>query len=382
MRSKKIQVSKNKKIFIALIYLLYLFIISAFGFLIYSYFTGNKHSELTLIDIFDPNFKNINDTIFQKTYNQTLPYILNPNTTKVHQEIPYSTNSYGFRDREYTIEKNTPRIIFLGDSFTFGYGLSSEQTFVKILENLLTNNYTNNNWEVMNFGISGYNTKWEVGLLEENGLKFSPDIVILMYYINDPDDDVENVSLGNNGMKITLKISNYFEGKLFNQTEKSEVEEFLIQQGIFNKFKSLKNTVCGYDYHCQIHYIPIFWNGVKDSFEKLDLLSKKYNFTVIVAILPNLNYLPMENYQFKEIHSLVSEEVKKHNFYVLDFLPILSKYPVKKLKLSDLDAHTSYYANQIIAITLKNYLQEENLMDQYKLNFNKNASLEIKKVHI
>ena len=41
------------------------------------------------------------------------------------------------------------------------------------------------NTEVLNFGVSGYNTQQEVETLREKGLRYSPDLVVLAVCVND-----------------------------------------------------------------------------------------------------------------------------------------------------------------------------------------------------
>ena len=50
--------------------------------------------------------------------------------------VPVSTNSMGQRDRDFDVAKpeNTVRILMLGDSLTFGWGVKIEDTPSKMLE--------------------------------------------------------------------------------------------------------------------------------------------------------------------------------------------------------------------------------------------------------
>jgi len=102
------------------------------------------------------------------------------------QATKVNINSDGFRDQEYsTSEPNdTQRIIALGDSVTFGWGVNQSDTWPKQLKQKL-NNGSETKVQILNFGVWGYNTTEEVEMLEEKGLDYSPDKVILQYHRND-----------------------------------------------------------------------------------------------------------------------------------------------------------------------------------------------------
>lgn len=94
--------------------------------------------------------------------------------------IEIRTNSQGLRDHEYSPEKasDTFRILTLGDSFTFGYGVETEETYAKVLEKLL-NRRAELKYEVLNGGVIGYNTFHELRYLKESGLALHPDLVVI-----------------------------------------------------------------------------------------------------------------------------------------------------------------------------------------------------------
>jgi hypothetical protein len=95
---------------------------------------------------------------------------------------PIQINSKGLRDREYDYRKgeHTKRILCLGDSFTFGYGVSPEEAFPKVLERLLnTDRARHTGWEVINAGVCGSGTAHQLRYFVREGYKYSPDIVLL-----------------------------------------------------------------------------------------------------------------------------------------------------------------------------------------------------------
>lgn len=97
-------------------------------------------------------------------------------------------NSHGLRDEEvlYAKEPDERRVLVLGDSVTFGWGVNQGKTFSDRMEPLLSAE-TGNKWQVINAGVNGYNSEQEATYLRIEGMQYSPDIVILVYVDNDID---------------------------------------------------------------------------------------------------------------------------------------------------------------------------------------------------
>jgi hypothetical protein len=94
-------------------------------------------------------------------------------------------NSKGLRDREYAYERSpgTRRILVIGDSFVWGYGVEQHETFPKVLEALLPR------VDVINAGVAGYGTDQELLWLRSEGVRYRPDLVILVMCGNDDDEN-------------------------------------------------------------------------------------------------------------------------------------------------------------------------------------------------
>jgi len=113
-------------------------------------------------------------------------YELKPNISVIFQSKPVITNSLGMREKEVEVRKQpkVQRIIGLGDSIMFGWGVEKNETYLNILESLLN---TKTPTEVLNFGVPGYNTAMEVALFERNAKSFSPDTIVVQFVNNDFD---------------------------------------------------------------------------------------------------------------------------------------------------------------------------------------------------
>lgn len=107
-------------------------------------------------------------------------------------EVPIRTNSLGLRSPEIERQKpaGTTRILVLGDSVAFGWGLRGEDTFASQLASLLATVYPDQRFEVINAGVSGYGTWQELQWLKQAGVALEPDVVIVQAHLNDAADNL------------------------------------------------------------------------------------------------------------------------------------------------------------------------------------------------
>lgn len=128
-------------------------------------------------------------TVYRVSENPVLGYVFKENyrdagNPDLKTSYPY-INAHGFRDRERAYEKpaGVRRIILLGDSVVAGAVNIREidDTISRKLEKALEGG----NVEVLNMGINGYCTLAEVELLREKGLRYAPDLVIVVFTSND-----------------------------------------------------------------------------------------------------------------------------------------------------------------------------------------------------
>lgn len=98
------------------------------------------------------------------------------------------TNSLGLRDREYDLtDESAKRVLLVGDSFTFGYGLNREDIFDAKLERKLRE--TGEKYFVINAGVNDWGTLQEVVYARDHFELFSPDVIVLTFCGNDPEGD-------------------------------------------------------------------------------------------------------------------------------------------------------------------------------------------------
>ncbi len=138
-----------------------------------------------------------------------------PNKTYWHigeeYKVKLHTNSKGIRsDREKPYEKPQAikRIVLLGDSFGMGYEVDYKDMFSTRLEYYLKDQY-GIHAEVVNLSTSGHGNAEELLVLQNEGLKYHPDLVLLAWHTTDYDDNVRSALYGLNDNLLYRKNETY-----------------------------------------------------------------------------------------------------------------------------------------------------------------------------
>ena len=115
-----------------------------------------------------------------------------------------SINAKGLRGKEYPYERSEKkRILVLGDSFVWGYGVEAKDRFTERLESLLGGRV-----EIVNAGVPGYGLDQYLLLLQQEGKKYKPDLVICAVNTVDLFDIFQRVNHGYPKPYFTIKKGN------------------------------------------------------------------------------------------------------------------------------------------------------------------------------
>ncbi len=104
----------------------------------------------------------------------------------------FETNAQGFRNREdfeYEKDEGVIRVLALGDSHTQGYEVRQDFTYSAVIEKFLRAHGFEA--QVLNSGVSGFSTAEELVFLENEGIRYEPDFVVLGFFANDFEDNLK-----------------------------------------------------------------------------------------------------------------------------------------------------------------------------------------------
>lgn len=111
------------------------------------------------------------------------------------------------RDFPFTAPDGVKRIVVLGDSFGMGYGVNIEDTFLARMSDKL--DVAGVRTEVINLSVSGHGTAEELLTLRYEGLKYKPDLVLVIWHSTDPNNNrVSNLFDVDNG-ELVVRNTEY-----------------------------------------------------------------------------------------------------------------------------------------------------------------------------
>lgn len=291
-----------------------------------------------------------------KTYrlskNKHLLYELLPDSKVKIQGKEFAINAFGFRDKKYRRRKmNDTRIIFLGDSVTYGWRVALEDTYHKQIERFLNNR--GYDVDVMGMGIPGYNTIQEYYLLKEAALDFKPDMLILQISPNDFERTV-GIRTFHEGRKLTLVP--YQDYAIPFVIKKTKFTYFLMRN--FELFKLLNLRLHWYINKRNPDYIArdVFMLGEEESFRYLAKIKKlldREDIRFAAVIFPF--QLRGDTDSFASLHERIHQELEKMQVPYIDLFDALNGEGVTDVWLER--RHPNENGHRIASLAVSKFLE-------------------------
>ena len=253
-----------------------------------------------------------------------------PNRKAKLMGVMVETNSKGQRDREVPYER-TPgvlRVAMLGDSLTEGWGVPLEATFSKRIERMY--DAAGTKAEVVNLGVGNWNTVQEVEHFLTKGYRYSPDIVVLNYFVNDAEPTPSHYHAPSWFLRhcySCIFLKGRLDTVLRDMTTRKDWADYYL--GLYGGGKSKG------------------WLDAKAAIKRLADYCKSKNIKLLIAHLPELH--DVQNYRFGSVTELVRQAANENGVPFVDLLPVLQFQASEDLWVTPPDPHPNAFANELIA---------------------------------
>lgn len=282
--------------------------------------------------------------------------------------VPVRINAEGLRDREYPRERDPRvfRILALGDSFTFGVGVRSEDTYPKVLEGLLNGSSAargRTTYEVVNAGVEGYGPEQEYASLKGLLGRYQPDLVIVGLYSNDVADTMAGIRRPRGFGQHRVYVLEYLKGVKFHL------------RSLLNRFKDPTMLLEIY----QDRYSPEFERALRRTRELLAKIrdaSRSAGAETLVVLIPMCLEVERSQWEKKGFGRLYSDEFFNRNMArfsetfvefgktegipVVPLLPVFRSSTVRPLYFAK-DAHWTAEGNRVAAEAIFDHLRQTGL---------------------
>jgi lysophospholipase L1-like esterase len=240
-------------------------------------------------------------------------------------------------NRPWRPASDTRRVLFIGDSFTYGDGVRPEETFAsRIGESMASKGV-----EVLNHGLSGWNLDEALNQYLTTSAVFSPDTVVWVVLLNDLGDPPE---------------SNW--GDLVRHAPPPGVSRFV-------DFAALALTRAVVHSRTEAHYHDA-WDPShnpggaalsQDAFALVQAEVASRGGRLVVVIFPLLHKL--REYPYRQTHQRIGDLASRSGAEVVDLLEVFEGRSTSTLWASPHDHHPNATAHQLVAQALEPVLIDD-----------------------
>ncbi len=312
---------------------------------------------------------------------QDLGWRLRPNTTQVWDHKSAKINSKGIRGPELDYDKpaGATRVLFLGDSVTFGEGLKTfEEAFPFLIGQKLMAQLKKP-VEAINTGVGGYSPWQEAIYLEKEGIKYHPDLVVVTFVLNDVTEKFSLTRFGGTGegWQLSHNYSSFSEWL----ADHSGVAYFARQIGARIRFGPDVQQGAQHKEALDVRSLVDFperddvkkaWKLTLQELDRIIDFCRGQDIPLLLVISPWRFQLLEGDVTEWLPQKIVGEHAQSRGVPVIDLLPRLvaemkqrAEKPVDCLQKGDF-CHFSAFGCQLVAEQVSEYIVAKNLLDRSK----------------
>jgi len=250
-------------------------------------------------------------------------------------------NSLGYRDEEWAPgdPENVERIAFVGDSFTYGWGIKRvEDRFTGILQAHF-NERSPGAVEVLNVAKPGWNTGDELQPTWEMITRYGVDEVVLCYVPN----DIEGLIPTTDDFNPTRPPDSVF----FN-LDTSCLLDYLYRRLYLPRLPTVRGF---HDWLAEGYADERVWKAHQQQLYNIKRVCDDHGVTFRVALLPFIR-IGGDKLRLDSLHALLGSFFQSNEIEYVDLLPTIQGIPAGTLVVNGVDAHPNEQAHRLFAEAL------------------------------
>jgi hypothetical protein len=234
------------------------------------------------------------------------------------------TDSHGFRSPEIPLQAppGVARIAFAGDSITMGWGVAEKDTIpMQVLGGLKAQG---RKVDGFNLGVGNYNTSQELASYKDIGAQMKPDIIVLVYFINDGEP-----------------MPTYNDNDWFEQHSAA----YVVMKYRFDALMRSSGEVPDWKQYYRDLYKDEArgWKLTQESIAEFAKIAKDAGIQLVIVHVPELHEL--KPYPFTEVTAKVKAVVEAQGVQFIDLLPTVENLEPSTLWVTVPDPHPNGVAD-------------------------------------
>ncbi len=234
-----------------------------------------------------------------------------------------------------------------------------QDVYAKKLEEEL-NQTSSTSFEVVMLSLGALNTAQEAHLLEVEGLKYDPNLVLVGYVLNDAQDrnpELRKPKELSRGEKIRRVLKR---SSLITHTWMLLKKVAWQTLDVSLRIKTENDDISS-DFYSELRNDTDKWRKVIDAFGKISKISQERDIPAVIVIFPILH--KFDDYPWLHVHSIIIEGAASQGLSVLDLLPTFEGTTDEEVRIGAGDyVHPNAYGHKLAGDAIYGFLRDEKLL--------------------
>jgi len=292
-------------------------------------------------------------------------------TDEVGARVTVNTKGTIGPEVDYARTGDATRLLYLGDSVTFGNRVEGyERSFPYVADSALER--AGQSVETINAAVSGYSTWQYLAYLKTEGMKYSPDLVLVGFCLNDAMERFMLSRFGGwgEGLQLTVSYQSLRDWMKHNSSLVCLLDKLVTRR----RFGENPRRAAADAEHLAVEdmvrspadpHVQKGWKMTLEDMEELLAVCQAAQIRVVLVVLPY-------RFQFDDPTALSSPQqilgtfARERGLPCLDLLPILAERATAQGRpTADLfvdENHFSVLGNELVGESIAEFLQQEGLI--------------------